>query len=132
MSMTDPISDFLARIRNGIRSRKQQIDCPRSTIKLRIAEILREEGYLDGVSAMEDDKHQGKLALTLRYDGRTGSAITGLRRVSRPGQRTYVPAREIPKVRNGLGISILSTSQGIMTDREARKRGVGGEILCEV
>ena len=132
MSMTDPISDFLARIRNGIRSRKQQIDCPRSNIKLRIAEILREEGYLDGVSAMEDDKHQGKLALTLRYDGRTGSAITGLRRVSRPGQRSYVPAREIPKVRNGLGISILSTSQGIMTDREARKRGVGGEILCEV
>jgi small subunit ribosomal protein S8 len=132
MSMTDPISDFLARIRNGIRSRKSTIDCPRSTIKLRIAEILREEGYLDGVSAMEDDKHQGKLALTLRYDGRTGSAITGLRRVSRPGQRTYVPAREIPKVRNGLGISILSTSQGIMTDREARKRGVGGEILCEV
>ena len=130
--MTDPIADFLTRIRNGIRSRKQTIDCPRSTIKLRIAEILRQEGYLDGVSTAEDDKNQGKLALTLRYDGRTGSAITGLRRVSRPGQRAYVPAREIPKVRNGLGISILSTSQGIMTDREARKRGVGGEILCEV
>lgn len=130
--MTDPIADFLTRIRNGIRSRKQTIDCPRSNLKLRIAEILRQEGYLDGVSTAEDDKNQGKLALTLRYDGRTGSAITGLRRVSRPGQRAYVPAREIPKVRNGLGISILSTSQGIMTDREARKRGVGGEILCEV
>jgi small subunit ribosomal protein S8 len=130
--MTDPIADFLTRIRNGIRSRKQTIDCPRSNLKLRIAEILRQEGYLDGVSTVEDDKNQGKLALTLRYDGRTGSAITGLRRVSRPGQRAYVPAREIPKVRNGLGISILSTSQGIMTDREARKRGVGGEILCEV
>lgn len=130
--MTDPIADFLTRIRNGIRSRKQTIDCPRSNIKLRIAEILRQEGYLDGVATAEDDKNQGKLALTLRYDGRTGSAITGLRRVSRPGQRAYVPAREIPKVRNGLGISILSTSQGIMTDREARKRGVGGEILCEV
>jgi small subunit ribosomal protein S8 len=130
--MTDPIADFLTRIRNGIRSRKQTVDCPRSNLKLRIAEILRQEGYLDGVSTVEDDKNQGKLALTLRYDGRTGSAITGLRRVSRPGQRAYVPAREIPKVRNGLGISILSTSQGIMTDREARKRGVGGEILCEV
>jgi len=132
MSMTDPISDFLTRIRNGIRSRKATVDCPRSSLKLRIAEILREEGYLDGVIATEDDKNQGKLALTLRYDGRTGCAITGLRRVSRPGQRAYVPAREIPKVRNGLGISILSTSQGVMTDREARKRGVGGEILCEV
>ncbi len=130
--MTDPISDFLTRIRNGIRSRKQTVDCPRSNIKLRLAEILRQEGYLDGVSTSDDDKHQGSIALTLRYDGRTGSAITGLRRVSRPGQRAYVPAREIPKVRNGLGISILSTSQGIMTDREARKRGVGGEILCEV
>jgi small subunit ribosomal protein S8 len=130
--MTDPIADFLTRIRNGIRSRKQTIDCPRSTIKLRIAEILRQEGYLDGVATAEDETHQGSIALTLRYDGRTGSAITGLRRVSRPGQRSYVPAREIPKVRNGLGISILSTSQGIMTDREARKRGVGGEILCEV
>jgi small subunit ribosomal protein S8 len=131
MSMTDPISDFLTRIRNGIRSRKQTIDCPRSTIKLKIAEILRQEGYLDSVSTVEDDR-QGKIALTLRYDGRTGSAITGLRRVSRPGQRSYVAAREIPKVRNGLGISILSTSQGILSDREARKRGVGGEILCEV
>lgn len=132
MSMTDPISDFLTRIRNGIRSRKATIDCPRSSLKLRIAEILREEGYLDGVVAMEDDKNQGKLALTLRYDGRSGCAITGLRRVSRPGQRHYVNCREIPKVRNGLGISILSTSQGVMSDREARKRGVGGEVLCEV
>ena len=130
--MTDPIADFLTRIRNGIRSRKTTVDCPRSNIKLRLAEILRAEGYLDGVATSDDDKHQGSIALTLRYDGRTGSAITGLRRVSRPGQRAYVPAREIPKVRNGLGISILSTSQGIMTDREARKRGVGGEILCEV
>ena len=130
--MTDPIADFLTRIRNGIRSRKTTVDCPRSNIKLRLAEILRNEGYLDSVATSDDDKHQGSIALTLRYDGRTGSAITGLRRVSRPGQRAYVPAREIPKVRNGLGISILSTSQGIMTDREARKRGVGGEILCEV
>lgn len=132
MSMTDPISDFLTRIRNGIRARKPRVDCPRSNLKLRIAEILREEGFLDGVATAEDPTRQGILTVTLRYDGRTGSAISGLRRVSRPGQRKYVPARDVPKVRNGLGIAILSTSQGVMTDREARKRGVGGEILCEV
>ena len=131
MSMTDPIADFLTRIRNGIRSRKSTVECPRSGLKLRIAEILKAEGYVDGVATVED-QHQGKLALTLRYDGRTGSAITGIRRVSRPGQRAYVPATEVPKVRNGLGIAILSTSQGVMTDREARKRGVGGEVLCEL
>jgi small subunit ribosomal protein S8 len=84
--------------------------------------------------ASVDDNKQGMLKLTLRYDGRTGSgsAITGMRRVSRPGQRTYVPAKQVPKVRNGLGIAILSTSQGVMTDKEARTKGVGGEVLCEV
>ena len=133
MSMTDPIADLLARIRNGIRARKQQVECPRSNIKLRIAEILRDEGFVQGVTSIDDNK-QGMLKLTLRYDGRTGtgSAITGMRRVSRPGQRHYVPAKQVPKVRNGLGIAILSTSQGVMTDREARNKGVGGEVLCEV
>jgi len=131
MSMTDPIADFLTRVRNGIRARKQSVECPRSNLKVRIAEILRDEGFVDGVVTAEDQK-QGLLTVTLRYDGRTGSAITGIRRVSRPGQRKYVPAKDVPKVRNGLGIAILSTSQGLMTDREARKRGVGGEILCEV
>lgn len=131
MSMTDPIADFLARLRNGIRARKQVVACPRSSLKLRIAEILRQEGFVDGVAAAEDDK-SGTITVTLRYDGRTLNAITGLRRVSRPGQRMYVPARDVPRVRNGLGIAIISTSQGVMTDREARKRGVGGEILCEV
>ncbi|HWO19463.1 MAG TPA: 30S ribosomal protein S8 [Kofleriaceae bacterium] len=132
--MTDPIADLLARIRNGIRARKQLVECPRSTIKLRIAEILRDEGFVQSVTA-QDDKHQGTLKLALRYDGRatpTGCAITGMRRVSRPGQRSYVPAKQVPRVRNGLGIAILSTSQGVMTDREARKLGVGGEVLCEV
>jgi small subunit ribosomal protein S8 len=133
MSMTDPIADFLARIRNGIRARKALIECPRSNIKLRIAEILRDEGFLNTVVST-DDERQGMLKLTLRYDGRTGSgsAITGMRRVSRPGQRSYVPAKQVPRVRNGLGIAILSTSQGVMTDREARHKGVGGEVLCEV
>ncbi|MGN6108733.1 MAG: 30S ribosomal protein S8 [Kofleriaceae bacterium] len=134
MSMTDPIADFLARIRNGIRARKQLVECPRSNIKLRIAEILRDEGFVQSVVSQEDDK-QGVLKLALRYDGRgvgAGCAITGIRRVSRPGQRTYVPAKQVPRVRNGLGIAILSTSQGVMTDKEARTKGVGGEVLCEV
>ena len=134
MSMTDPIADFLARIRNGIRARKQLVECPRSNIKLRLAEILRDEGFVQSVTALEDDK-QGMLKLALRYDGRatpTGCAITGMRRVSRPGQRAYVPAKQIPRIRNGLGIAILSTSQGVMTDREASTKGVGGEVLCEV
>jgi small subunit ribosomal protein S8 len=131
VSMTDPIADFLARIRNGIRARKREIVCPRSSVKLRIAEILKTEGFVDSVIAAEDDK-SGTITVTLRYDGRTHNAITGMRRVSRPGQRMYVPAKQVPRVRNGLGIAVISTSQGVMTDREARKRGVGGEILCEV
>jgi small subunit ribosomal protein S8 len=134
VSMTDPIADFLARIRNGIRARKQLVECPRSNIKLRIAEILRDEGFVEGVMSQEDTR-QGVLKLTLKYDGRSASstcAITGMRRVSRPGQRAYVPAKQVPKVRNGLGIAILSTSQGVMTDREARHKGVGGEVICEI
>ena len=138
MSMTDPIADFLARIRNGIRARKQLVECPRSNLKLRLAEILRDEGFLQNVASAEDGK-QGMLKLSLRYEGRPGggtagafSAISGMRRVSRPGQRHYVPAKQVPRVRNGLGIAILSTSQGVMTDKEARTKGVGGEVLCEV
>lgn len=131
MSMTDPISDFLTRIRNGIRARKLEIECPRSKIKLRIAEILRDEGYINDVSNY-DDKRQGQIAVTLRYDNENRSAITGIRRVSRPGQRWYVGSKKIPKVRNGLGVAIVSTSRGVMTDRDARKMGVGGEVLCEV
>jgi small subunit ribosomal protein S8 len=134
MSMTDPIADFLARIRNGIHARKQTVECPRSNVKLRIAEILRDEGFVQGVNTAEDNK-QGTIKVELRYDGRatvSGCAITGMRRVSRPGQRAYVPAKDIPKVRNGLGIAIISTSHGVMTDRAAREKGVGGEVLCEV
>ena len=134
MSMTDPIADFLARIRNGIRARKTVVECPRSNLKLRIAEILRDEGFVVSVTSQEDNK-QGLLKLGLRYDGRatpSGNAITGMRRVSRPGQRTYVPAKQVPRVRNGLGIAILSTSQGVMTGRDAVRAGVGGEVLCNI
>ena len=104
--MTDPISDFLARLRNGIRARKREVACPRSNLKLRLAEILREEGFLDGVATAEDTK-QGSITVTLRYDGRSSNAITGLRRRSRPGQRMYVRHGTIPKVRSGLGIAIF-------------------------
>jgi small subunit ribosomal protein S8 len=107
-------------------------------MKVRIAEILRDEGFVNAVSTSEDKK-QGLLKVELRYDFRptggmanAGNAITGMRRVSRPGQRHYVPAKDVPKVRNGLGIAIISTSQGVMTDKEARSKGVGGEVLCEV
>jgi small subunit ribosomal protein S8 len=131
MSMTDPIADFLTRIRNGLQTRKQTIDCPRSGLKLRIAEILRDEGFVDAVSTA-DEGPQGLISLTLRYDNTNHPAITGIKRASRPGQRSYVRAKAMPRVRNGLGIAIVSTSRGVMTDRKARELGVGGEVLCEV
>jgi len=130
MSMTDPVGDFLTRIRNGIRARHNDVVCPRSKLKVRIAEILREEGYLDTVVTGEENA-KPFLSLTLRYS-ESECAISGLQRVSRPGQRKYVGARAVPRVRNGLGIAIMSTSHGVMTDRAARKLGVGGEVLCEV
>jgi small subunit ribosomal protein S8 len=131
MSMTDPIADFLTRIRNGIHAHKGSVDCPDSKLKQRIAEILKAEGYIDAISRQHDDR-QGVITVTLRYNERKNCAISGLRRVSRPGQRKYVPAKDVPKVRNGLGIAIISTSRGVMTDRQARQLGVGGEVLCEV
>ena len=131
MSMTDPIADFLTRIRNAIQVNKETVSCPSSKLKHRMAEILQAEGYIEAVSR-QDDNRQGVLSMTLRYSNHNTPAISGLKRISRPGQRTYVAARDVPKVRNGLGIAIVSTSHGVMTDRDARKRGVGGEILCEV
>jgi small subunit ribosomal protein S8 len=134
MSMSDPVADFLSRIRNGILARMQSVDCPRSNLKVRIAEILRDEGFLDGVSETKEDP-QGVVSVVLRWDdrgSRTQNAIKGLRRVSRPGQRAYVKGRKLPKIRNGIGVAIVSTSRGVMTDRQARKLGVGGEVLCEV
>ena len=129
--MTDPIADFLARVRNAITARKTRVEMPLSKLKKGLAELLRDEGYLDAVEAKEEGV-QGTLTVTLRYGNDHRSAISGLRRVSRPGQRRYVGSGGIPKVRSGLGISVLTTSSGLMTDRAARKAGVGGEILCEV
>jgi small subunit ribosomal protein S8 len=130
--MTDPIADFLARIRNAILARKASFDVPASKLKKKLAEILRDEGFLTGVTESGDDKNQGILSVSLRWDSNHRAAISGLRRVSRPGQRKYVASDAIPKVRGGLGTAIVSTSKGVMTDRQARKERVGGEVICEV
>lgn len=130
MSMTDPISDMLARIRNAMTAGHVSLELPASRVKLQIAEILKQEGYIEGVDRREDGP-QGVLTIQLRWHG-TLPAIEGLKRVSRPGQRRYASCTDIPKVRNGLGIMIVSTSKGMMTDRAARKAGVGGELICSI
>lgn len=130
--MTDPIADFLARIRNGIMARKAAVDMPASKVKVKLAELLREEGYLTSVTESASEGPQGILSVTLRWDTNRKPAIQGLRRVSKPGQRAYVPSDKLPRVRRGLGTAIISTSKGMMTDREARKLGVGGEVVCEI
>ncbi len=130
--MTDPIADFLARLRNGILARKAAIDLPASKMKKKLAELLRDEGYINAVTESGSENPQGILSITLRWDANHRSAISGLRRVSKPGQRAYVPAGKLPKVRGGMGTAIVSTSKGMMTDRRARKEGVGGEVVCEV
>ncbi len=130
MSMTDPIADMLTRIRNAVRASHRDVVIPGSKQKFRIAEILKEEGYINDVS-FEDDGLQGSLAIKLKYAG-DESAIEGLRRLSTPGQRRYARSSDIPKVHNGLGICIVSTSKGMMTDRVARRHGIGGELICSV
>lgn len=131
MSMTDPIADFLSRIRNAIMARHAEVVAPASKLKHRIAELLKDEGYIAGYD-LRDDEGMNKIVVRLRWADPRTNAITGLRRRSRPGQRMYVGHGTIPKIRSGLGIAILSTSRGLMTDRAARKAGVGGELLCEV
>ena len=129
--MTDPIADFLTRIRNAIEGRKTTIELPHSRLKQRLAEVLRDEGYLTSVSETGEAKEH-KLVVNLRWDAQNRPAITYVGRTSKPGQRVYVGADAVPKVRGGLGVAVLSTSRGLMTDRAARKAGVGGEVLCEV
>ena len=129
--MTDPIADLLTRIRNAITARKAKVNIPHSKLKLHVAEILQQEGFVNGVSH-EDDGKQGLITIELRYDHNNRNAIEGIRRVSRPGQRRYVRKDGLPKVRSGLGIAILTTSHGVMTERSARKANLGGELLCEV
>jgi len=129
--MTDPIADFLARIRNAIMARHTEVVAPASKLKQRIAELLVSEGYIAGFDTREDEG-MSSIVVRLRWADPRTNAITGLRRRSRPGQRMYVRHGTIPKIRSGLGIAILSTSRGLMTDRAARKAGLGGELLCEV
>lgn len=129
--MTDPISDMLARIRNGALARHDRVEMPHSNLKKHIADVLKSEGYVDDVRESEGEGRK-TLTLVLRYGRGKDSAIDGVRRVSAPGRRVYVRYDRIPRVRSGMGISILSTSHGVMTDRQAREQKVGGELLCEV
>jgi len=129
--MTDPISDMLARIRNGALARHDRVEMPHSKLKKNIADVLKQEGFVDDVRESDGDGKR-TLTLVLRYGRGKDSAIDGVRRVSAPGRRVYVRFDRIPRVRSGMGISILSTSRGVMTDRQAREQKVGGELLCEV
>jgi small subunit ribosomal protein S8 len=130
--MTDPIADFLARIRNAILARQAEVLAPSSKLKQRLCVLLKDEGYISGYDVRNDANGMVEIVVRLRWADPRTNAITGLRRRSRPGQRMYVRHGTIPKVRSGLGIAILSTSKGLMTDRAARKEGLGGELLCEV
>ena len=131
MSMSDPLADMLTRIRNAGMVNFKDVDIPLSSLKKGVASILKREGYINDFQIL-NDKKQGVLKINLKYDSNENKIITGLRRVSKPGRRMYVRHDNIPKVMSGLGVSILSTSKGIITDKEARTMRVGGEILCEV
>lgn len=131
MSMTDPIADLLVRLRNGAQARKEYVDCPWSVIKERIVQVMIQEGFLRDVSVIEKGQKKD-LRVWLRYDATQQPAIQGLKRVSRPSRRVYVGARSMPSVRRGMGINIVSTPLGILVDREATRRSVGGELICSV
>jgi small subunit ribosomal protein S8 len=131
MNLTDPVADFLTRIRNSIRARHQKLDVPASKLKAEIARILKEEGYIANYKATEEDGHK-IIRVYLKYTASNEAVIRDLCRVSRPGCRVYVARDEIRRVQGGLGICILTTPKGVMTGRQARREGVGGEILCEV
>ena len=131
MVMTDPIADFLTRIRNANTVYMEKVEIPASKTKLGLANILKEEGYIKDVEYIEDGK-QGFLRLYLKYGANREKVITGLKRISRPGLRVYAQKDELPKVLGGLGIAIISTSKGLMTDKDALKAGVGGEVMCYI
>jgi small subunit ribosomal protein S8 len=133
MSMTDPVADFLTRIRNGISAAHETVEIPSSKLKVELARILEEQGYIRSYEVRDNEQGPGNiLVVQLKYTDARVSVISGLKRVSRPGQRTYVDARSIPKVLGGMGTAIVSTSQGVMTGHDARKAGVGGEVLAQV
>ena len=131
MSLTDPVADMLTRIRNASSARHEKCLVPRSRLKVRIAEVLKEEGFIKDY-VVHQDGVQGAITILLKYSGDREPAISDIKRVSKPGLRRYVPNDSIPRVLNGMGIAILSTSKGVLVDREARKQKVGGELICTV
>jgi small subunit ribosomal protein S8 len=131
MSMTDPIADYLARLRNAARAKHKHVDIPASRVKAQISKILLDAGYLKGVKYIEDER-QGLLRLYPKYTKENTAVMSGSRRISKASRRIYAPRTRLPRVLGGFGIAIVSTSQGIITDGECRKRGIGGEVLCEV
>ena len=131
MNTTDPIADMLTRIRNASRSKHKTVDVPASNVKKSIADILFKEGYIKSFEEIKDDA-QGIIRITLKYDEKGTRVIDGLKRISKPGLRVYASKEELPKVLNGLGIAIISTSKGLKTDKEARELGIGGEVLAYV
>jgi small subunit ribosomal protein S8 len=131
MSKTDPIADYLTRIRNATRAKHRKVDVPASNLKMQITKILQKEAYIKNHIVIDDDK-QGIIRIYLKYDNENNSVITGINRVSTPGFRRYVRRTAIPRVFNNLGVSIITTSKGVMTGQEARRSGIGGEVLCYV
>jgi len=129
--MTDPIADYLTRIRNGLRAQHPFVDIPASRVKAELSKILLNSGYIKGIKYIDDTK-QGFLRVYLKYGKDNSSAIVGIKRISKPSLRVYVPSQKIPRVLGGYGMSIISTSQGILPDFECRKRKIGGEVMCEV
>lgn len=130
MAMSDPVADMLTRIRNGQKAEFAKVDIPGSKLKLELARVLKEQGYIKNYKFLEDDK-QGILRVYLKYTGST-PVIYGLERISKPGRRVYKKAKDLEPVLNGLGISIVSTSKGLMTDKQAKNSNVGGEVLCNI
>lgn len=131
MSMTDPIADMLTRIRNGQMARLERVDIPSSKVKVAIARILKDEGFIKNFKLIKDQK-QGILRVFLKYTQGNVPVMKGIKRVSKPGRRVFVRSSEIPPVLSGLGVGILSTSKGVMTDRDAKQQNVGGEMICAV
>jgi small subunit ribosomal protein S8 len=131
MSMTDNIGDMLTRIRNGGKARFDKVDIPASRMKISLARIFKDEGFIKNYKVIKDNK-QGILRVYLKYDDRNKPLIQRIERVSKPSRRVYAGREELPKVQGGLGVAVVSTSKGVMTDRQARKIGVGGEVLCQV
>jgi small subunit ribosomal protein S8 len=131
MSVSDPIADFLTCLRNAIRAKHRKVDVPASGLKTEIAKVLLRERYINNFKVIEDTR-QGVLRVYLKYSGDDSSVISGIKRVSTPGRRVYVGKGELPRVMGGLGASIVSTSRGVMTDREAREAGLGGELIAQI